>query len=76
MSLKKMKGIHFKDTITYSALLCKKELKCFAERVLHERLGLCKTHCTCLAGYAYWPIHSFKPTFYVYFFELFPESIC
>lgn len=53
MSLKKMKGIHFKDTITYSALLCKKELKCFAERVLHERLGLCKTHCTCLAGYAY-----------------------
>lgn len=36
MSLKKIKGTDFKYIITFNALLCNKECKRFAERVLHD----------------------------------------
>lgn len=37
MSLKEIKGTDFKYVITFNALLCNKEPKCFAERLLHEQ---------------------------------------
>lgn len=49
MSLKEMKGTDFKYRITFSALLCDRVPKCFAEKVLHEKLGLCKINTACLS---------------------------
>lgn len=42
-----MKGTDFKYIITFNVLLCNREPKCIAERVLHVRVGLCKINSTC-----------------------------
>lgn len=49
MFLKEMKGIDFKYRIIFSVLLCDRVFKCFVEKVLYERLGLCKINIVCLS---------------------------
>lgn len=74
MSLKEMKGTDFKYIITFNALLCNEECKCFAERVLHDRIGLCKINSTCLGRIL--TNKQVQTYFLSISFELFPEGIC
>lgn len=74
MSLKEMKGTDFKYVITFNALLCNKEPKCFAERLLHDREGLCKINSTCLSRIL--TNKQFQTYFLTYIFEVFPEGVC
>lgn len=60
-----MKGTDFKYVITFSALLCNREPKCFTERVLHDRLGLCEISSACLGRI--FTNEQFQTTFYIYF---------
>lgn len=74
MSLKEMKGTDFKYVITFNALLCNKEPKCFAERLLHDRVGLCKINSTCLSRIL--TSKQFQTYFLMCMFEVFPAGIC
>lgn len=73
MSLKEMKGTDFKYVITFNALLCNKEPKCFAERLLHDRVGLYKINSTCLSRIL--TNKQFQTYFLMYIFEVFREGV-